>query len=517
MNNKNISKTIISLLSIFLFTIYGFLLLSNVVCTTYINTTVNDYRESPYWIFDNPIITLTLVLSVFIILFLIDRYFKIENISTTVLRIVASIFVCLLGFIWIYLANTHPVHDQSIVAGAASSFINGDYSRLQSGEYLQMYPHQLGIVFIFQLIYSVSGQNNIMAIMVLNVIFMCGTYNFLFMSLKRFTDSVKVHNIYWFITFFSFAPVFYCTFVYGTIIGLFFSVAAIYFVILFLQNQKSYFFIIASILFSISCIAKSNYKIFVIAAFLVIIFKSIQNKKLLFVPFALIITLSMFTPSLINTYYSSVSGMKIENGAPSILWVAMGLQEGPCGNGWYNQYNVTTYYAAGGNSDIASDIAKTDIEKSFLEFKSNPLYGTKFFFEKTISQWNEPSFQSLWMSDYWDNHNSALLPIAENIYHGTLNTVLLKIMDIVALFIWLGNATFYFVKRKSITIESLIFGIIFIGGFIFHMFWEAKALYTMPYFVISMVTSAWGISILSDSFNNSIDKLILKLKNRKQK
>lgn len=503
-----IDKKLLTILSLVLFVLYSFLAFLNFIWTTYVSSTQNDYHEKPYWTFDIPIITFILVAAVFFILFLIDKYYGLSKISTKKLRIIASIFICAAGILWIFMSRTYPVHDQSIVSNAAGEFITGSYDKLNPGEYLSRFTHQLGIVFIFQLIYSVVGTGNSTFIMFLNVILLCGIYNVLFMILKKFTPSARIHNLYWLMTFFSFAPIFYCTFVYGTIIGLFFAVTALYFLIQFTESRKIPHFIFSFLFFAIACVAKSNYEIFVIAAFIVLIFKTIEQKKLYFVPFAIILMLSMFCSSFVNMYYSSVSGIEIGKGSPATLWVAMGLQEGPCGNGWYNQYNVITYGSADGDYDKANEIAKEDIAKSFANFRKNPLYASNFFFSKTISQWNDPSFQSLWMSDYWENHSGELSSITNSIYNGIFNKIFIKIMDIVALLIWLGNAVFYFIRRKELSVEQLIFGIIFIGGFIFHFFWEAKALYTMPYFFISIIAAVQGLDFMLTQFNRFINQYI---------
>lgn len=469
----NIDKKILTLLSLILFFLYTFLTFINLFWTTYISTTRNDFHEYAYQKTDNIFFTLLLLFSFFIILFLVNKCYGISKISTRKLRIIATAIIFLLGILWIFMAKTHPVHDQSLVSNAAGEFIDGNFSKLKAGAYLQRCTHQLGIVWIFQLIYSVVEKNSYTFIMFLNVIMLCGIYNFLFKILKRFVTSVRIHNLYWLLAIFNFSPIFYCTFVYGTIIGLFFALA---------------------------CIAKSNFKIYVIAAIILLLYKSFQNRKLFFVPFALIITFTMFVPLLINIYYSSVSSIKVGKGTPSSLYIAIGLQEGPCGNGWYNMYVANVYNAAKGDYDKANEIAKEDISKSLSTFKQKPLYAANFFFEKTLSQWNDPSFQSIWTAHYWKNYSDDISPAVKSVFHGKLNKFFLSFMDIITLLIWMGNALFYFIKRKELTIEQFVFGIIFLGGFIFHLFWEAKALYTLPFFMLSLIVGIQGIDFMFEKF-----------------
>lgn len=512
---SRIDAKLLHLLSITLFILYGFLTFISFIWTGYVSSTKNDYHELAEQFYDNPIITILIIFSVFTLIFLLERFYGLSKISTKKLRFAATLFIFAAGILWIFMAKTFPVHDQSLVSKAAGEFLHGDYSRLAPKEYLGRFPHQLGIVFILQLIYSIVGEGNTTFIMVLNVIFLCGIYNMLFLSLKKFTPSERLHNIYWLFAFVNFAPIFYCTFVYGTIIGLFCAVTAIYFLIKFSDKAKIKDFVFSLIFFSIACIAKSNYKIFIIAAIIVLIFKAIEKKKSLLVLFAFILIFALASPSLINLYYSSVSGQKIEKGVPSSLWVAMGLQDGPCGKGWYNQYNLATYGKAGNDPAKANELAKENISETFKTFGQNPLYAANFFFEKINSQWNCPSFQSLWMSDYWNNHSGELSAPAKSMYHGILNKIFLKIMDIFALLTWCGCTVFYYINRKNLSITQLIFGIIFLGGFLFHLFWEAKALYTMPYFIISLIPAVYGLDIILHKFDIGINRLINKLAKNK--
>ena len=119
------------------------------------------------------------------------------------------------------------------------------------------------------------------------------------------------------------------------------------------------------------------------------------------------------------------------------------------------------------------------------------------------------------MSDYWNNHSGELSAPAKSMYHGILNKIFLKIMDIFALLTWCGCTVFYYINRKNLSITQLIFGIIFLGGFLFHLFWEAKALYTMPYFIISLIPAVYGLDIILHKFDIGINRLINKLAKNK--
>ena len=62
--------------------------------------------------------------------------------------------------------------------------------------------------------------------------------------------------------------------------------------------------------------------------------------------------------------------------------------------------------------------------------------------------------------------------------------------------ILLSAFSYFLLNWKNININSLILGIVFVGGFIFHMFWEAKCQYTITYFWLLIPYAAQGLQIL---------------------
>ena len=54
-----------------------------------------------------------------------------------------------------------------------------------------------------------------------------------------------------------------------------------------------------------------------------------------------------------------------------------------------------------------------------------------------------------------------------------------------------------FSGKENITNEDCLLTTIFIGGFLFHTFWEAKGQYTLPYFtlLIPLAIQGYGIAV----------------------
>ena len=153
-------------ISITLTIIFVFLAYANFVSTTFINTTSNEYHELAIIKNDNLLVNLILLGVTIGIFMLFKKFTKLSNFNTQKLEILSLSFIFLIGIGWILLAKPVPVHDQAIVSSNAAAFLQGDYTALEFMEYLSIYPHQLGIVFIFEILYKIVGLNNFTFIMV---------------------------------------------------------------------------------------------------------------------------------------------------------------------------------------------------------------------------------------------------------------------------------------------------------------------------------------------------------------
>ena len=84
-------------------------------------------------------------------------------------------------------------------------------------------------------------------------------------------------------------------------------------------------------------------------------------------------------------------------------------------------------------------------------------------------------------------------------------------MNILQTLILFGTIMYILIDSKKIKFKELIFAIIFIGGFVFHLIWEAKCQYTITYFVLLIPYSIVGYKKTSEKilqiYNKSLEKL----------
>ena len=131
---------------------FGILSIFNILGTTKIDIKVNDYKEYAEYSLNNILMIILYVVTIFAILYIIDRYTKLLKMDTNKFANIATIYVIAIGIAYIVMVRAYPISDQSVVQRIASSFLDGDYSELTGKGYLVAYPQQLGIIGIIQII-----------------------------------------------------------------------------------------------------------------------------------------------------------------------------------------------------------------------------------------------------------------------------------------------------------------------------------------------------------------------------
>ena len=116
------------------------------------------------------------------------------------------------------------------------------------------------------------------------------------------------------------------------------------------------------------------------------------------------------------------------------------------------------------------------------------------------SQWIDPLFESVKFTGTFDEDNMDEIPsMVLEIYQGeakdTLKQACSIMMSVVYFFSLIGIAFRYFKKKPIMEDIPLI---VFVGGFLFSIIWEAKARYVFPYFVLLHLYAAYGLTDLTE-------------------
>ena len=424
---------------------------------------------------------------------------KIEGAELALYVLCALAFV--LSAIWVKVSGSAPYGDQAYICDAATDFVNGIYDCMKPGNYIGMYPHQLSITMILETIFRVFGVGNYRIFQYLNVCFLVlliwGGY-----QLTKSLFEKKDCRIYYLILMALCLPILilYVPYVYGEIGSIAMMILASWQLVEFCKKveqsdsdiNKEILFMIVFSLFSV--LLRKNSLIFVIAECIVLAFVGFRKKavRVIAVMFVMVVTI-LISQSAIQKLYELRSGIELGKGVPSISFVAMGMQDGWPGPGWYNNYGKEVYQQAHFDSQLAADMAKANLNERLFHFNANKPAAVEFIKNKLKSQWNEPTYEAFWMNHSFDERISNT-ELIENVFDGSVNNILMKTMNFAQLAIY-GLFTFamltLLLQKRSMS--DCLPAITILGGFLFSIIWEAKSRYVLPYYVLMIIYAAYGI------------------------
>ena len=166
--------------------------------------------------------------------------------------------------------------------------------------------------------------------------------------------------------------------------------------------------------------------------------------------------------------------------------------------GYYNAYIYEVMLEAGYDSQIASEIINEDLLETVDYIKNKPQRSLSYYWYKFAGTWDSSDFlTSSFMTgegDY-DPDNSFV----QSLDNGILRIVIDQVTNVGSVLILLGTVVYLYKYRKHIDYLSVI-PIWFIGGFIYHMLFEAKATYVYPYITILLPLATLGIINVIDNW-----------------
>lgn len=472
-----------------------------------------NHDEYTFFVSDNGAVHVV-VWIFFIIVCLIGRkYWKgkiSDNAKQVIWFVVLAIYAITLMVLSVYVA-IEPRADQKSVVDTALAMIQGDYSAYQPGGYMYVYPNQIGIVYFFYYLFQIFPFG-IKTVCVLNAISALVTVIGLNGIGKVINKSFRDRYFTGIVTIGFLPMAFYTTFIYGNLIGMALSTVGIWCTLKFFSDRKNIHIIIAVFTSALAVVVKQNFIIPLvgIVIFLVLDMLKKPNKKtFIFGVSVLVATLGI--SSVINIHVESITGEKISKGVPALAWVVMGMQEGYMAYGWHNQYNEDVFRDHNCDTASTNEIVIRDFKERIEEFAKKPAYAIKFYFQKTISQWNNPTFECFWINDLSKRSSDGItvkkLPgWLEKLAGEPGSKVLTWYCNVYQSLILLGVCLWLILGHKEIITEQLLPAIIFLGGFIFHLFWEAKCQYVIPYFVLLFPYAVCGFRLFIQQIVHILEK-----------
>lgn len=410
-----------------------------------------------------------------------------------------------ISVIWILATRMYPAADQETLVNIAADMRSGVYSAWQPGGYMFLYPFQNGILLMIYAISRIFTGNTYLAAQFVNIPFcilgiiassMCVYKLFKIKDLMRITAILMT-------LWLPFAM--YNTFIYGTVPGFALMMSAYWIALSYFEKRDVWKIVAASLLAALSVILKSNYSIMLIALIILIAMDIIRRCNIRSIAFVIMLVVTLAAGKYTcNGITEHITGTDTPEGVPKIAWAAMGISGD---YGWWDGYNIYIYGVNNYDSELAKKGSWERIDLCIEQFVKKPLSFVRFFAGKIVSEWCEPTFQSVSIQ----NSRSSSIEQCRFVKsfmrdEGIISHIYRFILDIFQTLVYTGTFAWLWYGRKNITFEQMILGICLIGCFLFHIVWEAKGQYTMVYFLLIIPYAVEGWRRLTLHNNNAIIK-----------
>ena len=449
--------------------------------------------EMPDSLVGNILWLCTVFLFIYIIRHIILRY---EIKWSAQFAALLSILIALACIYWVGASSTVPQSDQFDVCDYADAFNRGDYSGLSRGEYVGIFPHQLGLITLLRVLFYLFGAGNYRAFQYLSALMAGALVFFGYQVVRHLSNRRKEAEICYFLIAVSCVPLYaYVPFVYGEIISTTILLLATWMLLSCLESFSWRKTIILGVASGLAVWMRKNSLIILIGFFIVLFIKMIAGNVKTAATLAISILAGILLFVSVITY--AIYGDKIPDDSepmPAILFVAMGLNWNRVNPGWYDRSHKTIFSENDYSVEESKKAAMEQIEEFLQTAKERDGYATVFFVHKLTAQWAAPMYQCLAMNNKIEGEQSRL---AHSVYFGRLRIFLQKFMNVYQLLVYVSVLSMLFAKRKEwVCIEKYVLLIGIFGGFLFSLIWEAKTRYAFPYFLLMLPYAAIGLGCL---------------------
>lgn len=403
-------------------------------------------------------------------------------------RICLRIIACE-ALLFIIVTHGQPTADQLYIQQTASQFLDREYFSFAPGGYVNRFPYQLGIILVLYGLSLVFGSFNSLAFEIANAAALVLIYK----GLAEMSDESGRSNMEGLFIIASgifFLPgIFYAGFSYGTLIGLCCGVNAAKHLLRYRNTHRIRDLVWLGILSLSAMVFKTNDLIFLIAMIVAALVMMLGNRDVhQLLAIAVIVAAIFGTTPLVNGVTTAVTGQVPSSGSSSLSSIAMGLQEGEGRYyGWYNHYNWDSYTSSGYDTAIQKEAAAEYIQQRLAAFREDPSMAVRFFAGKNASQWNNPTYEGVWIEQVMDR--SIVVPYYIQYLLSEQGSRTLTMILAIPQFLLFAFALFSVFFRRRTSDSALFYAGSIIGGFLFYSFWEAKCQYTLP-FVFLMIPLA---------------------------
>ncbi len=463
---------------------------------------------------DNPFGSLIMIFLVLFCLLFFCKFIphKLRTYKRILFFGVMIIYLTCVAF-FVLFGKTVPGGDSMSVYSMAKSLALGDTSVIHpTASYLSYYPQQIGLTAYFEIIirllqllpFSLQEYHIIKCI---NGLLVCTIILFQYKTLQRMWHNDTADCIYLLFALTNVPLVFYSSFIYSEIPSFAAISMGIYYLIKWLQQNTLPSAVLSLTALALSVLLRKNSLIIIIAILLVLFSKWLQKPKRNLLIYGLLCILFCVTIlPCTEKIYELRANNTISAGVPAMNYFAMGMQESSRGNGWYNGFNFDTYRSCGMDTALSVESSKEAIEERLSYFKEHPGYTGNFYLGKYLSQWADGTYacRQATLATFGGRH-----PFFVSLYEGPYSSYIIAYCNIYQNLLYLGAFLFclfelLYAKEVSpigdtsnINLVNYLGLIGVIGGFLFHMIWEANSRYIFLYSLLLLPYAAKGFATLT--------------------
>lgn len=506
--NKEFNK-LIAVIGIILLTI---VLIENIIFTSILSDDISEHVDIVLTGFLNLVIVFCISIGIYTICLKISKL----KISSKKEKIIIGIFLLIyliMQIIWINYRDLKPVGDQLTTYETARVLYESNGTELINSDYMEKCSNQIPLAFIWSNIFHIFSSSNYQIIQYMNVVMNVASIIAILLIIKQISKKYKTNKWLGLVLIGTFISIpLLSTLVYGDYSSLAFSLFSIYFIMRYGESEKIRYVIISGILMAISYMFRMNNLIFIIAIsiymFLEIIKQKRTHKELItkFTLTILFLLIAILPSTLISKHIAEKFEFDLNNSIPTTCFLHMGMTDGSRQSGWYNESGGWAFTET---AVEANKMYKNGIKERMTYFLHNPVELIKFYAKKTTSMWTENTYASIWyntsfnISEPMKNEQKDMFLVNKKDSISLYQKALMLIIFSISIIVVIQN-------RKNLSNEFILLLTIFIGGFLFHVLWEAKSRYIIPYIVVLIPIA----TICINEFKILKDKQLLFLSNK---
>ena len=398
-----------------------------------------------------------------------------------------------------------PRADSALVIDAAKRFAAGDFSPLE-GEYFSRVSYQLGICLPLEgLARLLPGLDLNLLMQALNCVISAALMALLCGLAGGLSGDARTSGAAA-LLYMAFVPMLlFNMFVYGVLPMLLLCVLAMRCFARCARTGERRFGVLYALLIGAAAALKPNAMIVMLALLICAAVHALQRKDgFLLLCAALSAVLCFALPAGVIRLYELRAGVTLAPDTGMLLRLAMGMQDSVIAAGWYNGV-IEEYWPLSVTPEMEKAAALEMLAARLREFAADPAGAWAFFKEKCLTQWAEPSYDILWYGAVCGK-SGRFNGLAHAIFRdgSPVRALLAGYMNIFqqAAYVLALIGTCGMIKEKRIEAVQLMLPVTVLGGFLYHMLFEAKSQYIYPYMLLLLPLAAAGMDLLAGRARN---------------